>query len=317
MKVSVCVPVYDVPIRYLREAIDSALGQEGSFTLEVVVSDDASSADYSSLKQEYGSDPVTFYRNERNLGMAGNWNAAVNRSSGDLVLVLGHDDVLVEGMFAAYVAAFAAYSDVVLCGSGRVFIDERGHEVQLRRAVNDRANIFIDLELYLLDSCEAIRLCLRNGNVIGEPSAVMFRRSVFNAIGGYDPGYKHAADVHFNLRAARNGRIAYFRERFLRRRIHPENLTRSNLATGALTIDRARMFEEFADECDFEPRTLAAFRAYLVACSTHDAVRGVRSGRWRTAALGCRKALLYMRPTPRVYFRYLSEILNGNNADVR
>ncbi len=316
-KLSVCIPVYDVPVRYLREAIDSALRQQGPFTLEIVVSDDASPTDYSSLEREYGDDPVALFRNDRNLGMAGNWNAAVRRSSGDLVLVLGHDDVLVEGMFAAYVAAFAEHPDVVLCSSGRLFIDDQGRQVQVRRAVNDRANVFLDQDLYLLDRCEAIQLCLRNGNVIGEPSAVMFRRTAFDQSGGYDPDFEHAADVHFNLRAARHGRIAYFRERFLRRRIHPENLTKSNLAEGKLTIDRARLFETFAGECPFDSRTLATFRAHLVARSAHDALRAARSGRWRTAALGLRKALFYVRPTPRVYYRYVREILNGVNADAR
>ncbi len=317
VKVSVCIPVYDVPVRYLREAIDSALRQEGPFTLEVVVSDDASPADYSALEREYENDPVTLYRNDRNLGMAGNWNATVRRSSGDLVLVLGHDDVLVEGMFAAYVAVFAEHADVALCSSGRLFIDDEGRPVDVRRAVNDRAKVFVDQELYLLDRCEAIRLCLRNGNVIGEPSAVMFRRMAFDESGGYDPEFEHAADVHFNLRAARHGRIAYLRERFLHRRIHPENLTKSNLAEGKLTIDRARLFETFARECPFDSQTLATFRAHLVARSTHDALRAARSGRWKTATLGFRKALFYTRPTPRVYYRYLREILNGVNADAR
>ncbi len=317
MKISACIPVYDAPPDYLRAAIDSALSQRGDFELEIVVSDDASVADYGLLERSYLGKPVAFYRNERNLGMAGNWNAAVSRSDGQLIIVVGHDDVLGEGMFAAYHDVFTTHPDVVLCSSGRTFIGADGARVPVKRAVNDRSNIFQRDSLYLLEHREVVRLCLRNGNVIGEPSAVMFRRSVYDGVGGYDPAFEHAADVHFNLRAAAHGRVAYLRHPYLLRRMHGDNLTKSNRSAGKLTRDRAKLYELFSRGCRFSRRELAEFRAHLVARSAHDALQALRLGELRAGGVGLAKAARYARPTPLVYLRYLDEIRSGHNRDAR
>ncbi|MFQ5889926.1 MAG: glycosyltransferase [Gemmatimonadota bacterium] len=317
MKISVSIPVYNSPVEYLRRTIESVLAQEGDFELEVILSDDASEVDYGPLVQAYASAPITFAWNATNLGMVGNWNAAVRRSTGELVILLGHDDLLAPGMFAAYAEVLASDPEVVLCACARSFIDEDGSTAEPRRAVNDRANIFLREERYVLEGQDAIRLCLRNGNVIGEPSAVMYRRSVFDRLGGYDPAFGHAADVDFNLRASELGRIVYLRRPFLRRRLHQANLTRRNLATGELTVDRVRLFERFAIGRGFSAREIAEFRAHLVARSSFDLLRSTAHGRWPAAKLAARSVVRHVRPTPLVYGRYLYEIVSGRNRDAR
>ncbi|MGZ4964488.1 MAG: ATP-binding cassette domain-containing protein, partial [Limisphaerales bacterium] len=94
------------------------------------------------------------------------------------------------------------------------------------------AFLMVTHDRYVLDHAEVVRLSLRNGQGFGEPSAVMFRRSVFTAVGGYDPLFEHAADVDFNLRASQHGRSVYLRHAYLRRRWHDEGFTRTNFNTG-------------------------------------------------------------------------------------
>lgn len=314
--ISVCIPVYNTPARYLAETLASVEALRPEWPdLEIIVNDDRSSIDYAAVLADHPA--VQYYRNDRNLGMVGNWNRAVRRSSGELAMVLGHDDLLLPGMFATYGATFAADKDVVLCSCQKVFIDRDGNEVTLRRQVNDRTNIFIERDWYELDGAEVARLCLLNGNAIGEPSCVMYRRDAFERIGGYDSHFEHAADVALNIRLAQEGKTVFHNRIFCRRRIHGDNMTFSNLAAGRVSRDRVRLFERFSGCADFSRREVARFEAYLLAKSGYDFVRNLRAGNKEAARLAARTAWRFLRFTPGVYLGYVHEILTGRNRSAR
>lgn len=315
MKLSVCIPVYNVDPAFLKATLDSVLAQEGPFEREVILCDDRSQVDYRPLLETYPPGTLFYTRNEDNLGMVGNWNQAVRQATGELAMILGHDDLLTPGMFAAYVQVFQAHPEVVLCGGGRQFIDEAGQVITPWRAVNDRANIYRYRDLYLMDQTQAVKLCLRNGNAIGEPSAVLFRREVFLKVGGYDPQFKHAADLDFVLRMAGLGRVAYLRHPYLRRRLHADNLTHRNLASGNVSRDRVLLFERFAHQVPLSRRDLARFRAYLVLAALYDLVRARRSPNRDTVRFARQALLRYFRLTPLVYLQGGYELIFRRNMD--
>src|SRR5262249_14777555 len=149
MKISACVPIYNTEPRYLKDLIGSILSQSYGVH-EVVLCDDCSSVDYTSVLQLWRDDRrIRYLRNPSHLGMVGNWNMTVRHSTGELVVVLGHDDMVAAGMFEAYAAAFAKAPDIVLVSSGSLFIDDSGAPSGARMNVNHRSNIFIDQPEYL------------------------------------------------------------------------------------------------------------------------------------------------------------------------
>jgi glycosyltransferase involved in cell wall biosynthesis len=317
MKISVCIPVYNVDPVFLKATLDSVLAQEGPFACEVILCDDGSQVEYQPLFNSYPPGTLIYLRNETNLGMVGNWNHAIRQASGTLAMILGHDDLLAPGMFAAYVQVFQTHPDVVLCGGGRQFIDAAGRVITPWRAVNDRANIYRYRDCYLMDQTEVIQLCLRNGNAIGEPSAVLFRREVFLKTGGYDPQFRHAADLDLILRMAAHGNVAYLRQPYLQRRLHAENLTRYNLASGQVSRDRVQLFERFARQVPLSRRDRARSRAYLVLAALYDLLRSWRSSQPDTARFARKTLLRYLRLTPLVYLQSGYELLFRRNLDVR
>ena len=111
----------------------------------------------------------------------------------------------------------------------------------------------------------------------------MFRRSAFDAVGGYDPLFEHAADVDFNLRASALGRSVYLRHPYLRRRWHAGGLTRTNLGSGALARDRLRLYERYRDTEGLTDRDRAEARSALASRSVYDALRATRSRQWNVA----------------------------------
>lgn len=81
--------------RFLREAIDSILGQTyGDFRL--IISDDCSPEDLGAIVGEYDDPRITFRRNEENMGsrsLVGHWNLLVGMAETEYMILASDDDV--------------------------------------------------------------------------------------------------------------------------------------------------------------------------------------------------------------------------------
>jgi glycosyltransferase involved in cell wall biosynthesis len=319
--VSLCVPLYRPDARYLTRLVDSFVAQEYP-DLEIVMVDDASpDLDTAALGVMLAPlrerAPITLTRNDHNLGMVGNWNRAVAAGNGELSMLVSQDDELAEGMLAAYTAEFAADPAVVLVSGAEEFIDEASRPSPHRVNIGHRHNVFVHRDRYVLDHAELVRLSLRNGQSFGEPSAVMFRRSVFVAAGGYDPLFEHAADVDFNLRASAHGRAVYLRHPYLRRRWHSGGLTHANLGSGALARDRLRLYERYCDTAGLSDRDRAEARSALASHSTYDTVRAARDRQWNVARLALGNLRTGLRAPVSVHAAHVKEIVTHKNSDER
>jgi GT2 family glycosyltransferase len=145
----------------------------------------------------------------------------------------------------------------------------------------------------------------------------MFRRSVFDSIGGYDPSFEHAADVDFNLRASALGRSVYLRHPYLRRRWHTGGTTRTNLSSGAVARDRLRLYERYRDTPGLTELDRAEARSALASHSVYDAVRAARARQWPVARIALANLRAGARAPLRVHASHLAEILRHHNNDER
>jgi hypothetical protein len=90
---------------------------------------------------------------------------------------------------------------------------------------------------------DATRRCFFLGNLIGEPTAVMFRRDAgeeFNA------GYSQLVDLDLWFRLLQRGRFAFVAAPLCRIRLHPGQATHASAAAGRITGDKARLFRDYA-----------------------------------------------------------------------
>lgn len=82
----------------LRETIDSALNQQCQIDYEVMVVDNNPMRNDETermIKQYYENEPrLSYYKNQENIGMVGNWNRLYEIAKGDWVMMLHDDDVL-------------------------------------------------------------------------------------------------------------------------------------------------------------------------------------------------------------------------------
>jgi glycosyltransferase involved in cell wall biosynthesis len=92
--VSVCIPAYN-NAAYIKDTIDSVLHQTYP-NLELVICDDKSTDNTVEVIEKIKDDRIKLYKNEKNLGMSGNWNHCLSKCSGDFIKLICADDMLAE-----------------------------------------------------------------------------------------------------------------------------------------------------------------------------------------------------------------------------
>jgi glycosyltransferase involved in cell wall biosynthesis len=226
--VSVLVPVYNGE-KYLAACLDSILAQD--FTeMEILIADDGSTDGSRELIQRYAEKDrrIRWWRNPTNLGLAGNFNCCLRAARNDYIKYVLQDDLLLApSAIRQMVQALDADPAVSLVGSASHVIDDQSHRLEVRNNFR-RSGV--------MDGKGAIMHCLsRNGNLIGEPSVVMFRRE--QAARGFDERYRQLIDLDLWFHLLEQGRFAYLAEPLCAFRQHFEQQTAVNRQLGAHVQD--------------------------------------------------------------------------------
>lgn len=225
--VSICIPTYNREALVF-EAVQSALAQTYD-SVEVLVSDDASS-DQTIPRLKTIQDPrLVIYTKRLNSGMVDNWNRCLRLAKGHYIKYLASDDLLtptcVEEMIQA---AHDANVEFVCCA--REIIDEKGVTRKVMGlAKQDR---FIDGLSW------ARKFILNRRNTLGEPSAVLFKKSLIKKAGYFDPKLKQTVDAEYWLRLLLNTDGFYIHKPLCKFRIHSE-ANSSRAAANGWNVDDA------------------------------------------------------------------------------
>lgn len=104
--ISIVVPCYNTPEKYLSPLIESVLKQTYS-GWQLILADGSSKAESSQLIKEYADkdDKITYKKVGKNLGIVGNTNAGLEVAKGEYVAFMDHDDVLSSYALAEVVIA--------------------------------------------------------------------------------------------------------------------------------------------------------------------------------------------------------------------
>lgn len=219
-KVSVLIPTYNYA-RFLPEAIESVLAQEfGDFELLIV--DDCSTDNTAQVARKYCEmdSRARFSVNAANLGMVENWNHCLKLAAGEYIKFLFGDDVLIgPRALGKMVAMLDSNPRAALAASARIILDENSRWI-------DRWTTFGD---GIHPGHDAIARCLlRNHNLIGEPSAVIFRKA--RAQRGFAPAYRQLVDEEMWFHILEQGDLAYTRDALCGFRRHGGQQTQINTA---------------------------------------------------------------------------------------
>ena len=162
--------------RYLPEAVASALAQEGGAPRGVVVDDGSTEPDTEAALEQLG-DGVEIIR-QANAGLSAARNAGLARAGTPFLIVLDADDKLLPGALDALKRPLLADASVGFAyGVTRFFGDWEG--------------------VLRMPPYDPYKLLYRH--MIG--STALMRREVFDATGGFDPGFRGFEDWEFWLHA--------------------------------------------------------------------------------------------------------------------
>jgi glycosyltransferase involved in cell wall biosynthesis len=239
--VSICIPAYNTS-RYLRECLNSALAQTFA-DFEVVLVDNASTDETSAIAEEYAlHDPrIRCYRNEKNLGVIGNWNRCIGLARGEWIKFLCADDWLEPTCLARMVTAASAEVLVVVAAERLAF----GQEVP-EQAKQNHLRYWTDHSLLPrrfqgqshIPARAFARLVAEDPtfNCVGSPNALMIRRKAFEHFGRANPDLITHDDWELCARFAVQRGLCYVEEPLANFRQH-----HSALSVTAFTQHRFKM----------------------------------------------------------------------------
>ncbi len=238
-KVSICIPTYNYA-RFLPEAIDSVLKQ--TFTdYEILIIDDCSHDNTKEVVSEYAKKDkrIRFKINLINIGMVNNWNLCLSEARGEYIKPVFSDDLLSSPNALQKMVSFLdSDRNISLVSTARKFIDPESKTIKiLSHFKNDT----------VLSGEEVINRCLsEQKNLIGEPTAVMFRKK--DATRGFLHNYTHIVDLEMWFHFLEKGDFAYIHEPLCSFRIHPDQQTKKNTKLFTAVEDNFYLYDEYMNK---------------------------------------------------------------------
>lgn len=188
-KISIIVPTYKTPKKFLKEMMDSVIDQTYT-NWELCIGD--GSADDDSVKEvleQYAKkdNRIKFDILKENLGISGNTNAALALATGDFIALLDHDDLLAPNALYEVVKRINKYDDVDV-----VYTDEDKISIDLRSHFQPHFKPDFNIDL------------LRSNNYICH--FFVARKAVVDKVGGFRSEYDGSQDYDFIFRCTHEAR---------------------------------------------------------------------------------------------------------------
>ncbi len=220
--VSVVMPAYNAE-RHLAQAIESILKQTLS-DLELIIVDDCSTDRTPEIIDSYvAADPrVRGVRNDSNLGPAGSTNRGVAQARGELIAGMDADDISIPSRLKRQVDFLAEHPDVAIVGSYVSHINEANKMLSLSRT--GPASV-----------ADFNRLRSRGAATMVFGGTALYRKSAFDAVGGFDATLRAAADIEFCDRMSEIGAVVAIAEPLLLYRVYSTSNVALRFREGRLT----------------------------------------------------------------------------------
>ena len=215
-QVTIAIPTFN-RLSYLRQALDSALSQTYS-NVQIVVSDNCSADGTADFVSSISDQRLVFLKQEHNLGMAGNWNACLERATGEFFLLLSDDDYLEASAIEKLALAFTSseHPEQVAVACCRIWeVNQQGEKISITPAPLpcEEARDF------------ALQFFLRKR--VLHPCSALFRTNDLRQIGGYSQGNVQVAvdAMAWSRILLQRGMIAGVAEPLTNYRVHQANVT--------------------------------------------------------------------------------------------
>ncbi len=216
--VSVCIPVYNGE-KTIAQTVASVL-QQSYPNVEIIIQDNQSTDGTWSLLNSFAKNnpQISLEQNQKNLGMAANWNVAINRAKGEYIMLLSADDLL-EPLFLKRCIDILKNKQVDAASTNHFYLQEGR---KWKRKMRLKKGIYAYFpEVILFYNPFSVNFTLFSKQIINQIKVRgnLFARSLLTC--DYD------LEIRFSLSGAK---IHYLADDFLGAyRIHALNLSRQHI----------------------------------------------------------------------------------------
>lgn len=194
--VSVCVPALNAE-PFLAETIESVVAQTFE-SWELVIVDNASTDRTDAIARSFDDPRIRVLNNRTTVPMVDNWNLAVRATTAPWVKLLCADDLIAPDCLALQVGAAEETPTSAMVAGRRDVIDEDGKVVLHDRGLWGITGV--------QPGTDVLRRVVASGtNTIGWPGACLFRRDLFDAVGGFEPDWSLLMDLRLWTRLLTKG----------------------------------------------------------------------------------------------------------------
>jgi glycosyltransferase involved in cell wall biosynthesis len=180
-KISICVPLYNTNKVHLCDMLNSVVNQSyKNWELCLADGSDSAHAYIKTLVSEYKDNRIIYKKLDKNMGIVGNSNAAVDMATGDYIALLDHDDILDKDALLCFAANFE--------NADMLYSDEANFSTSAQKP--DIIHFKPDFGIFNL----------RGNNYICH--LLMFKKELFYAVGGFRNKFEGSQDHDLILRLA-------------------------------------------------------------------------------------------------------------------
>lgn len=259
---SICIPNYNYG-RYIGQTIESVLAQ--SFQdFEIIVADNASTDNSVEVVESFSDPRIRLIKNGFNVGFAPNLDRATESATGQYIILLSSDDLMMPGALARYAGIITEYragqevanNDLLVLFSAIEIIDPEGQVIDQRFAQpwfegKESQVLPLTQSVFTYSGFEVLRRRMVDLQHVGQFASTCMSRHIFESVCGYRTVHSIEPDTYCSYKCLLlDPVVKYIEEPLFRYRVHDQAQAAQERKQGAPRhlIDKYYYTLEFADE---------------------------------------------------------------------
>lgn len=208
--ISVCIPTYNSE-KHIEDCINSVLTQTYN-NIEIIISDNNSEDETVKIIKNMNLKNLKLHVNKFNVGMVENFNILSKLAKGKYIKFLASDDKLDKNFIVKSIEPFHKFDNLVLVSTAKSVID--GHSKIIFKKISNLKTGFYTGDKIIK------KILFSSRNPIGEPSASLVKREIFEKVGGFKSPFPMTLDIDFWISILKYGNLYFIDEPLAYFRVH-------------------------------------------------------------------------------------------------
>ena len=223
--VSVVMPAHNAQ-KYISGAIESILNQTFKKFELIIVNDCSKDKTLEIIKYFSKKDPrIKIVNNDKRLDIAGSLNKGISKASSNIIVRMDADDISLPNRLELQYKLIESSKNIAAVGANIMLMDSEGKEIGSRRYPH---------------SSKDLKSCLFRYSSFAHP-VVVFRKDIFDQVGGYDPKFSPTEDLDLWFRLGRKYKFGSIPETLLKYRLYEKSSSHKSLKDVEILVFKIRL----------------------------------------------------------------------------